>query len=441
MSSASRLCIVLAIVLLSRPALAQEAIMLRESIDAGYQYHVSCRVQLTGKLSLPPEKGKTAPQTIEVTGQSAIEYDERILALDKDRNVTKTIRHYGRMDFERKVGDQAQANSLRQEASKMVLIRLKQIEVPFSPIGPLTWGEIDMVRTDVFTPALAGLLPEKAVRIGERWPAARAAVQELTDLERVEEGSLECRLESVAIVGKRKHARIAFSGAVRGLGEDGPARHQLDGFVLFDLESSHLGYLSMKGIQFMLDKDGKESGKIEGTFVLTRQPRNSVAALADEALRGLALEPNDDNTLLLYDSPDLGLRFLYPRRWRVAGSKGQQLGLDESRGSGLLLTVETLKRLPTGAQYLQESRAWLAQQKVTVLRSDAPKVLSAAPNHLESFGIDAVVEKENVRLEYFVLRQAQGGVTIAARLLTRDLADLQRDVQRIARSMQITRQQ
>ncbi|MBM4072234.1 MAG: hypothetical protein FJ271_25400 [Planctomycetes bacterium] len=433
--------IVVVVMLAAHPALAQEAIVLRENIDAGYQYHVSCRVQLSGKLALPPDKGKTAPQTIDVNGQSAIEYDERILALDKDRNVSKTIRHYGRMDFDRKVGDQVQANSLRQEASKLVLIRFKQMEVPFSPIGPLTWGEIDMVRTDVFTPALAGLLPDKSVRVGDRWPASRASVQELTDLDRVQDGSLECRLESISALGKRQHARISFSGTIRGLGEDGPARHQLDGFVLFDMESNHLGYLSMKGIHFMLDKDGKDAGKVEGTFVLTRQPRNRIETLADDALRGLTLEPNDDNTLLLFDNPDFGLRFLYPRRWRVAGSKGQQLGIDESNGSGLLLTVETLKRLPTAAQYLEESRNWLTQQKVKILRSDSPRVLSAAPNHLENFGFDAIVEKQNVRLEYFVLRQAQGGVTIAARLLTRDLADLQRDVQRIARSMQVTRPQ
>lgn len=440
MHSAHKAAIII-VLLTSSPAWCQDAVSLRENVDAGYQYHVSCRVQLSGKLSLPPEKGKSTPQSMEIAGQSAIEYDERILALDKDRKVSKTIRNYGRMEFERKVGDQAQSNSLRPEVKKLVLIRLKQIEVPFSPTGPLTWGEIDMVRTDVFTPALDGLLPERAVRPGDRWPAARAVLQELTDLERVDEGELECRLESIASLGKRKHARISFSGLVRGLGEDGPARHQLDGFVLFDMESNHLGYLSMKGVHFLLDKDGKDAGKIEGTFVLTRQPRTSVAELADDALRGLALEPNDDNTLLLYDNPELGVRFLYPRRWRVAGSKGQQVGLDEARGSGLLMTVENLKRVPTGAQYLQESRSWLTQQKVTIVRSDSPRVVSGPPNNLEHFGIDAVVDKQSVRLEYYVLRQPQGGVTLAARLLSGDLADLQRDVQRIARSLQITRPQ
>ena len=42
----------------------------------------------------------------------------------------------------------------------MVVIKAGERKAPFSPDGPLTWGEIDVVRTDVFNPALVpGLLP------------------------------------------------------------------------------------------------------------------------------------------------------------------------------------------------------------------------------------------------------------------------------------------
>ncbi|MCL6567655.1 MAG: hypothetical protein K6T35_01925, partial [Meiothermus silvanus] len=80
---------------------------------------------------------------------------------------------------------------------------------------PLTLAEIDLIRTDVFTPALAGLLPPQPVRPGDRWAAAGAAVQELTDLEKMEEGQVECRLEQLVMLEKRRHARVGFRGAVR----------------------------------------------------------------------------------------------------------------------------------------------------------------------------------------------------------------------------------
>ena len=56
----------------ARPALAQQAVVLRETFAPGYAYHVSSRVELAGTLTLPPEKDKTA-QTLNVSGSSAIE--------------------------------------------------------------------------------------------------------------------------------------------------------------------------------------------------------------------------------------------------------------------------------------------------------------------------------------------------------------------------------
>src|SRR5207302_5852533 len=120
------------------------------------------------------------------TGKSAIEYDERVLTADTDGQVQKTFRIYRRIDFQRKVGDRPQESTIRPSVRRLVVLRHENAEVPFSPDGPLTWGEIDLVRTDVFTPALLGLLSEKAVNLGDRWKASKAAIQELTDMERIE---------------------------------------------------------------------------------------------------------------------------------------------------------------------------------------------------------------------------------------------------------------
>jgi hypothetical protein len=418
---------------------AQEAVRLREDFFPGYQYHVSCRSEVSGNLTLPPGKDLAAPKPLPLSGYSVIEYDERVLSRGTDGQVQKTIRICRRMDFQRKVGDQPQQSSLRPAVRRLVVLRHHNAEVPFSPDGPLTWGEIDLVRTDVFTPALAGLLPEQAVRPGDRWPAGAAAVQELTDLERVEEGKVECRFEQITVVERRRFARVALAGTVRGVNEDGPSRQQLDGYFLFDLESQHLSYLSLKGVNALLDKDGKTAGTVTGQFVLSRQAHQRHAELTDEALRGVGLEPNDDNTQLLYDNPDLGVRFLHPRRWRVAGVRGQQVALDEAKGSGLLLTLEAPGKAPTGAQFLAESNDWLQKQKARVFRTEAPRQVQGPPVELEHFAIDAEVMGQRALLDYYVLRQANGGATLAARLLPNELAEVRREVERIARSVVVNR--
>ena len=259
-------------------------------------------------------------------------------------------------------------------------------------------------------------------------------------MERIDDGQVECRFEQITTLSKRRHARIAFAGTVRGINEDGPNRQELDGYLFFDLESNHLSYLSLKGISWLLDKDGKSLGRIEGQFVLTRQAHTRPADLSDEAMKGVTLEANAENTLLLYENRDLGVRFLYPRRWRVAGVHGQQIALDEANGSGLLMTLEPQARVPTGAQFLAESRDFLQQQKARILRTEQPQRLQGTPRELEHFALEAEVGGQRVWMDYFVIRQAAGGATLAGRLLQTELPGLQKEVAQIARSVMIEKQ-
>lgn len=427
---------------------AQTPITLRESFTPGYQYHVSTRVEISGTLTPPPPKpgtpnAGTAPKPVTVAGQSAMEYDERFLGADAQS--AKAIRIYRTIDLHRRIGEQPQESTLRAAVRRLVVLRGRAAKVPFSPDGPLTWGEIDLIRTELFTPSLVGLLPDKPVKPGDRWQASPAAVSELTDLEKVEEGSLECRLDEIAPLAGRRHARVSISGSVRGVNEDGPTRQQIDGYFYFDLEANHLGYLSFKGVHLLLDGSGKESGRIEGRFTLTRQvnlPANQrPAELSDAALRGVALEPNADNTLLLYDNPELGVRLLYPRRWRIGAVQGRQVVLDDVGGNGLLLTLDPLTRIPTGQQYLAESRGYLEKQKAKLVRVNPLRKLQAPPQELEQFSVDVEMAGQSATVAYYIIRQSNGGATMAARLLPRDLAETQRDVERIARSVVITRVQ
>jgi hypothetical protein len=436
-SLASMLSLAALCVNLATPGQATGPIRLHEAFPADYQYQVSVRVELEGSLNVPDPK-QSAPKSVRVTGQSAIDYDERILATGKEGRVEKTVRHYRRIEFQRVVGDQPQTSTLRQQVRRLVVLRHEQSEVPFSPDGPLTWAEIDLVRTDVFTPTLSGLLPDKPVQPGDRWTAAPAAVRELTDLERIEDGGLECQFEQLTNLNGRRYARVGFSGAVRGVNEDGPNRQQLEGYFFFDLESAHLSYLSLKGTSNLLDKEGKPLGQVTGRFVLTRQAQAQSRELSAEALRGVTVEPNEDNTLLLYEHPELGLRLLHPRSWRMTGVRGRQVAFDEAGGHGLLVTVEPAARVPTAAQFLAESRDYLQKQKARVLATEAPRRLQSAPTELDQFALDLDVAGQRVWMDYFVVRQAAGGVTLAARLVEANRSKARRDVERIARSVTIT---
>jgi hypothetical protein len=419
---------------------AEETVRLQELFPADYQYHVSTRVELSGKLTLPPDKDKkdAKPMTMDMNGTSAIEYDERVLD-SKDGSVARTVRLYKRMDFDRKVGDQAQSSTLRPEVRRLVLLRQKQLKGPFCPEGPLTPSEIDLVRTDVFTPSLVGLLPDGAVKPGDRWTAVTSAVQELTDLDQIE-GKLECKLDSIVMLDKRRHARVSLTGTVKGTNEDGPSEQKLEGYYYFDLESNHVSYVSIHGIHSLLDKDGKSVGRIEGQFVLTRQAHADAKELSNAALKGLTLTPTADNTLLLYDNAELGVRFIYPRRWHLAGGVGRQLRLDTPDGNALLLTLDSPEKVPTGAKFLADSRDYFTTQKAKILRMAGPNRLRGGAGDLEHFTIDLEVKGERVQMAYYIAKQDKGGATLAARLVAaKELEALQQEVERMAKSVTITK--
>ncbi|MCS6898103.1 MAG: hypothetical protein NZM29_09035 [Nitrospira sp.] len=413
-------------------AQAQEPIRFGEDFVVGSQYHVSCRVAIEGTLRFVRGKEVSAT-TLKITGKSAIDYDERVLQVTAG-NVERTVRHVQQWDFHRTVDGNEQSGKLRPTVALLVVQRLNNLELPFSPQGPLLASEIELIRTDVFTPALTGLLPQRAVKEGDEWPATAAAVQELTDLERIHKGGLTCRFEGIEPTDRRL-ARISFRGVVRGLGEDGPAEHELEGYFYFDLHSRHLSYLSLQGVHRPLNADGLAQGEIKGTFTLTRRPETKIAALSQEALSRWTLTPTDDNTQLLFDHQEF--RFLYPRHWRVEEAYGRQVRLVEKQGSDVLITVDPPARLPNSAQFQKEASAGLVQQKGQILNSSIVRAVQTSPFIIEQFGFDVRFGSQLATFDYYVVRQRDGGGTLAARYLPGQAEARRREVERMARSLSV----
>lgn len=420
---------------------AENALTLSEKFPPGHAYQVDVQVKLTGKLAIATEKGKP-PRIAPIEGVSRLNYDERILEPD-DAGSQKAVRAYREIEFKRRVGGQVQDAGIRPTVRRMVVIRTGEKRAPFSPDGPLTWGEIDVVRTDVFNPAaIPGLLPKGPVQTGQAWKATAAAVAELTDMQKVDEGGLTVELAGTTTLVGKPAAKLKLAGTIRGVNEDGPNRQTIEGTAYIYLETGFLAYLSIKGTSEMLDGGGRTVGTIEGQFIMTRQPIKSLPAdLSDASLRGLNLKPDAENTQLLYDDAELGVRFLYPRGWRVGAVQGKQVTLDHAAaGAGLLITVEPAAKLPSPDDYLKEVTAFLEKEKAKVTVLSKPNRVRPEPGELHRFALEAAFDKETARMEYAVLKQSDGGAIAAARLpAAAAAADLKTDVERVMRSLYISK--
>jgi hypothetical protein len=430
-----RICPVLSLALVSGFAGAEERILLVEKAPAGREYRVASVSTISGELSTPVGKDKP-PERIEITGRSSIDYIEKILPVDAKESDFKSLRVYDKIDFRKTAGDRTDESTLRPAVRRLVIMKKGAHKAPFSPDGPLLWSEIDLLRTDVVVPALAGLLPAKAVHLGENWNASAAAVAELTDLEKVEKGELVCTLDKVLTSGPRKVAQVSLSGILVGINEDGPTRQKLSGRLLVDLSAQCITFLKVDGEHILLDADGKDVGKVTGVFELNRTPLAGDSVLADTKLKEMDLTPSAENTRLLHDSSETGVRFIHHRNWRVVRTTGRQITLDETDGAGLLITLDTAEGVPTAARYLREALKELSERGAKVLDRAGPDRIAEG---LDRFIVEAEMGKERVTMVYYVVHREKGAATLAARVPTAHREARLKELDGLARSFMVTR--
>lgn len=415
-----------------------KSLVLRESLQEGVAYRVETTVRLQGRLSVPGSKAGEQREAV-LRGEGRMAYTERILTPWAKEGGIRTVRKYHEVMMRRTADDNVQEATIRPGVRRLVMLAQQGQRAPFSPDGPLTWNELDLVRTDPFLPAvLPGLLSSQPVSPGDSWKATTLAVRELTDLDTITAGELRVELIGPAQVQGKPLWRLRLSGEVRGNNADGRHVHRLEGTIYYDAGWPGVVYLSLKGTHQLLDEKGQAAGSIEGYFTLARNPvRELPAELSDASLAQHMLAPTAENTLLLFEDATMGLRFCYPRGWRVGMVRGRQVTLDHAHGAGILFTLEKANQVPSVEAYFKEVAAFLEQRQARWQKVHGPQAVQGESGMFGRFGVQAHFGQVEERLEYAVYRQAERGVTAAARLPAAQAEQLLPEVERVFQSVRL----
>jgi hypothetical protein len=197
--------------------------------------------------------------------------------------------------------------------------------------------------------------------------------------------------------------------------------------------AKQLNYLKISGVQELLNPKGEATGKIEGTFVMTRSPAEKVEALEPDQLKALDLKPSEANTQLLFDDEELGVKFNYSRRWRVAVT-GNQVTFEDKLGATALFTVMTAAKLPTAKQFRDDVKSYLAKEKLRVSPLTDVQSISDQPK-IERFGVESTTTTGVFALEYAVLTTSDGGLTMAAQCSRSQQADVMSSLEATLKSV------
>jgi hypothetical protein len=251
-------------------------------------------------------------------------FTERVLAVTEGLP-SSTARAYDEAAATAVVAGEKVTHALSRNRRLIVARRNGDGLLCFCPAGPLTRDELDLV-TEHFNPqCLPGLLPGKAVAVGESWSLTHAAVQTACLLDAVLKSNLTGKLTAV----KDGTATFTIEGAVEGIEHGAKTSMLVSAAGLFDITSGRIIGLTWK------QKDEREQGpvnpasKIDATITLRREAlAESPKELADEALARVPEgEPPSEMTNLRHTDAKGRYTLHHSRDWHITGQTDTHLVL------------------------------------------------------------------------------------------------------------------
>ncbi|HEY2415699.1 MAG TPA: hypothetical protein VGI40_25900 [Pirellulaceae bacterium] len=270
-------------------------------------------VEVEGKLKLNGDSKEVKHVPLKATGE--LYYFERLLPAAKKGGPTRILRDYQSAHAKIRLHESDISNELRPER-KLVGIQLDGDKSTFfSPNGPLTREELELVSVPGGGIVPDSLLPERAVKIGDKWPLSDATVARLLDLDSVSQHDVACSLDSVK--DKENVAVISLAGKVAGAIDGVSSDIELKGKLNYDLKQRTVTWLTLAYKENRAIGHSQPGFEVLTTVRMVSAPAQPVVALGDKALADVPLEASPGQTLVEVESEAGGFHLTHDRRWTV----------------------------------------------------------------------------------------------------------------------------
>jgi hypothetical protein len=311
---------------------------LQEDPAASHACQVATELEVTGKLFPAPGPEKALKLKVEGKFRYA---ERRLKSAARDAASLRSVRQYESAQAQIQAGDELSDLRLR-DSQKLIVAEgsLNGIDL-FSPAGPLTYSELELLHSPADSLAILAWLPESPVESDDTWKVPFWSLPLVTGIEAVEKGSVTCRLESV----KETLARVRFEGEVTGASVGAPSVVEIQGHLDFDLKRKIVVRVEA------LQKEKRAIGAISpgldvsARVVVTRARHESESKLSTQELTGIPLEANPANRLLLFEAPGWSVRLYHGREWHVF-QKSSDSALLRLLDQGGFIAQCNVKKLP-----------------------------------------------------------------------------------------------
>lgn len=289
---------------------ANDVIDFSPATEVGKCRRAKVVIETEGKLKLNADGQEVKHLPLKVGGE--LNYVERVVSRDKQWSEVRLLRAYQSAQAKIRLHESELSSDLRKERRLISVESNAREAIFYSPGGPLTREELELVQPPASALAVESLLPLRPAKIGSQWTLSEAAVARLFGLEALSEHEVVCTLDSV----KDNVAIISLAGkvagAVGGVGSD----IELKGKLNFDLTLKSVTWLTLAYKENRAIGHAQPGFEVVTTLRMVMTPTQLPAELSDKVLAG-SLRKSTGQTLIELASEAGGFTLLHDRRWSV----------------------------------------------------------------------------------------------------------------------------
>jgi hypothetical protein len=387
--AATPTCTLLVLLLIANRAAASNAVELTDQAKDEQVYRVKVGLSVDGRLYPQPGADKALPLKVNAT----LHYLERRLAgTGREAQSLRAARYYQKASASIEAGIQV-SNALLGDGRRLIVARgtAEGMEL-FSPSGPLTYPELELLRVPADSLAVQGLLPDSAVEPAETWKPAPWVLPLLTGIEAVQKSQLSCKLERLTA----ETATISFQGEITGAILGASAAITLEGTLQYHLRGKYVARVELTQTEKRAVGAVAPGLDLKAQAAFERAVEQNPSRLTGQDLAAVPLEANEASRLLVFDAPDWKMRFYHDRNWHLFHQNSETAVL-RLLDKGGLITQCNIKRLPDAEPGRHVSEA--------AFEADVARALG------KSFEQIVQAERLSVREGLFVYRVVAVGAT------------------------------
>lgn len=295
------------------------AIHLGEKPKSGDTFQCDLQLAVSGKMKIERD-GKSDAVPLEAKAKH--QFLERIEAATDAGTIQKTIRFYKEAASDRISGVDRSKQTLGEDRRGIVALQTPTGILHFHPTGPLTRDDLELVSEHFETLALPGLLPNKAVKVGDTWALANDAAQALCQFDGLVKNDLVGKLTAVQD-GK---ASFAVEGKAEGIEQGATVKVAVTAQGTFDVAKQLT--VAVHWEQTDVRDQGPISPAMEAkaTIDLTRSVHTAESKeLTDLHTKAPAGEKVPDVLTHLRHTDANGYEMVYPRDWHIVVKNDKHL--------------------------------------------------------------------------------------------------------------------